>query len=193
MKLVQPIKDVKTINSLKQRLLSDREHGLRNHLLFVLGINSGLRISDLLKLKIVDVLDDNNKVRQSIILKEQKTKKIKQFPLNQSSISAITTYLNQLNEVDYNEYIFKSRKGQNKPISRIQAWEILKKASLSIGINESIGTHSLRKTFGYHAYQTGTDIVLLQNIFNHSAPSITLRYIGITQEDMDNVYINLNL
>ena len=62
-----------------------------------------------------------------------------------------------------------------------------------MGVADPIGTHTLRKTFGYHAYQQGTDVTLLQKVFNHSAPSITLRYIGITQDDIDNVYLNLNL
>ena len=63
----------------------------------------------------------------------------------------------------------------------------------AVGIQDRIGTHTLRKTFGYHAYQTGIDISILQKIFNHTAQSVTMRYIGITQDDMDEVFLNLNL
>jgi len=193
MKLVQPIRDLKKIKAMKKILLEDKQNGLRNHLLFVLGINSGLRISDLLQLRIKDILDEKGKIKDFITLQEKKTKKTKKFPINHSSSKAIREYINELNISDYDQYLFKSRKGKNNPISRVQAWELLKKAANKAEISEPIGTHSLRKTFGYHAYQSGIDITLLQNIFNHSAPSITLRYIGITQDDMDNVYINLNL
>jgi integrase len=82
------------------------------------------------------------------------------------------------------EYLFKSQKGNNKPISRVQAYRILNNASEKIGLKE-IGTHTLRKTFGYWHYQQYKDIALLQELFNHSAPSITLRYIGINQDIMD--------
>jgi len=61
------------------------------------------------------------------------------------------------------------------------------------GIKEPVGTHTMRKTFGYHAYKKGLDLAVIQKLLNHSSPSITLAYIGITQEDQDNVYMSLNL
>ena len=90
--------------------------------------------------------------------------------------------------------LFPSRKGRgHSPLSRVQAYRILKSAARQIGINESVGTHTLRKTFGYHAYRNGADITMIQKLLNHSAPSTTLAYIGITKEDLDAVYIALNL
>ena len=83
-------------------------------------------------------------------------------------------------------YLFKSRKGTNKAISRIQAYRIIKNACKMIDFNNKFGTHTLRKTFGYHFYKKTKDIVLLQNILNHSSPSVTLRYIGLTQDLIDN-------
>ncbi|SMB95161.1 Phage integrase family protein [Desulfonispora thiosulfatigenes DSM 11270] len=192
MELVQPIREIKKIETIKKILLANETFGSRNHLLFVLGINSGLRISDLLKLKIKDIMN-KGKVKSYIELRETKTSKIKKFPVNKASEKAITRYITSLDEIKPEMYLFKSRKGDNQAISRVQAWEILNAAAKEVGITEPIGTHSLRKTFGYHAYQAGIDITLLQKIYNHSAPSITLRYIGITQDDIDNVYINLNL
>lgn len=192
MDIVQPIRDINKINAIKEILLNDKNNGTRNHLLFVLGINSGLRISDLLNLKISDILDNNNKIKSFITLREQKTGKPKLFPINTNTNKAIKLYLKNIELNNLDTPLFASRKG-NKPISRIQAWTILNNVSKQVGIVEEIGTHSLRKTFGYHAFKSGIGIETLQKILNHSSPAITLRYIGITQDDINNVYLHLNL
>jgi integrase len=191
LEFVQPIRDKKKIDIMKKILMSN---SLRNYCLFTLGINSGLRISDLLKLKISDVLDEGGKIRERITLREKKTNKTKNFPISEVARKAIGEYL-KTRIYDINEPFFLSQKTKNGKISlqRDQAYKIINNAARSIGIKERIGTHTLRKTFGYHAYQAGVSIEVIQKLFNHSAPSITLRYIGITQDDMDNVYLNLNL
>ena len=94
--------------------------------------------------------------------------------------------------MDFEDYIFQSRKGANKPITRVQAYRILNSSAQKIGLEE-IGTHTLRKTFGYHFYNQTKDIALLQELFNHSAPSVTLRYIGINQDKIDQAYDNFSL
>ncbi len=194
MEYVQPIRDLKKIEAMKKILVADPYHGARNHMLFTLGINSGLRISDLLCLKIGDVITVGNKIREAISTREQKTGKAKLFPINKSVQKAIQKYLDSLATIDPEAPLFPSRKGQgSKSISRYQAWAILNQAARAVGIQEKIGTHTLRKTFGYHAYIQGNDITLLQKVFNHVTPSVTLRYIGITQDEIDQVYINLNL
>jgi len=192
MNLVQPIRDLDKIKDMKKYLLLSGKNGLRNNLLFTLGINSGLRISDLLELKIIDVIDEKGKPADRIQLKETKTKKNKDFPLGKNVQKAVKEYVSSLENIDLEQPLFKSRKG-NKPISKVQAWEILNKAAEWIGIKENIGSHSLRKTFGYHAYINGADITRIQKLLNHSAPSITLAYIGITQDELDNIVLNLNL
>lgn len=198
METVHPIRDIKKIESMKKALLADKSNGTRNHLLFVLGINSGLRISDLLNLTVGDVVDSAGRVKKAISIREQKTGKEKAFPINKNAANAIKLYINEFNSSgssgssDPTIPLFASRKG-NKPISRVQAWEILNNAALDVGITESVGTHSLRKTFGYHAFKAGIGIERLQTILNHSSPAITLRYIGITQDQIDDVYLNLNL
>jgi len=83
------------------------------------------------------------------------------------------------------EYLFQSRNGENKPITRMQAYRIINDACKQVGIKDQIGTHTLRKTFGYHHYQQYKDVAILQDIFNHSAPSVTLRYIGINDDMKD--------
>lgn len=183
---VDAIKDVKQIEEMKKVL---KKKGLRDYCLFVLGINVGLRISDLLQLQVKDIDFANNTI------KEKKTGKTRVFQINTTAKEAIDEYLKSLGFTDFcnDMYIFKSRKGGNKPISRIQAWTILNDAAKVAGIEGRIGTHSLRKTFGYWAYTKGADLSLLQMVFNHSTPAMTLRYIGITQEEINDVYINLNL
>lgn len=177
---VNAIKSKREINAMKKALSG------RDKLLFIIGINSGLRISDILKLKVGDV-----RGKDGITLKETKTAKSKRFVFNRSIKEVVRD--NILKEADANEYLFRSRKGDNKPISRVQAYRILNDAAERAGIDGAIGTHTLRKTFGYHSYQNGTDIALLMRIFNHSSQAITLRYIGITQEQIDEVYTRINL
>ena len=191
MDTVQPIRDIRKIEAVKKVLLGSA-NGTRNHLLFVLGINSGLRISDLLNLSVGDVVNDQGNIKAAITLREQKTGKEKSFPLNINAVKAISLHIKTIPQNDLIAPLFASRKG-NKPISRVQAWEILNRAAEDVGITEATGTHSLRKTFGYHAFKAGIGIERLQTILNHSSPAITLRYIGITQDDINDVYLKLNL
>lgn len=90
------------------------------------------------------------------------------------------------------EYLFKSRKGENRSITTVQAYRIINEAAKRIGLEE-IGTHTMRKTFGYWHYQQYKDVSILQEIFNHSSPSVTLRYIGINQDNIDKSYMNFSL
>ena len=173
MTAVEPIRDKSLIDMVKRIL---KRQGSRNHLLFVMGINIGLRISDTLKLRVKDVRN-----KDYIELYEQKTKKFKRFPI-------VDAYKADLDDFivgkDDEEWLFASRRG-GKPITRIQAYRILQDACFEAGITARIGTHTLRKTFGYHFYQEKKDIALLQTIFNHSTPTVTLRYIGINQDMID--------
>ena len=187
MEFVQPIKDLKKIETIKKLL---KQQSLRDYCLFVVGINSGLRISDLLKLLVSDVID-GNKLKDRIRLREKKTNKFKDFPLSDNAKSALKEYL-KTREYKSNEPLFISRKNKGF-LLRQQAYRIINNAANEVGIKEKIGTHTLRKTFGYHAYNNGYDITLIQKLFNHSSPSTTLRYIGITQEEIDDVYLSLDL
>lgn len=173
MKTVQPIRDKQTIELMKNELL---KNGYRDYMMFVLGINTGLRISDILELKVSDVKDKSH-----ITITEKKTNKDKRFLINSQLRADIDKYIVGMQDW---EYLFQSRKGDNKPISRVQAYRVLNKVAEKLGVEE-IGTHTLRKTFGYFHYQINKDVALLQELFNHSAPSVTLRYIGINQDVMD--------
>jgi len=188
MELVQPIRDKRKIARMKAIL---KLQNIRNYLLFTLGINSGLRISDLLKLKVSDVADESGNVKDRITLREKKTGKSKDFPVGATAKKAILEYLDDA-KPKLDDYLFPSRKGGG-PLSRFQAYRILSDAAKIAGIKEKIGTHSLRKTFGYHAYKQGMDLSVVQKLLNHSSPGQTLAYIGITQDDLDKVYLTLNL
>ena len=172
MKTVQPIRDKVIINRFKSELLKT---GYRNYMLFVIGINTGLRVSDILTLKVSDVKDKTH-----IVIVEQKTGKAKRFLINSMLRKDIDNYIEGMGD---NDYLFPSRKG-DKPISRVQAYRVLNEVANKLGVEE-IGTHTMRKTFGYFHYQQYHDVAILQDIFNHSAPSVTLRYIGITDDIKD--------
>ncbi len=169
MNVVDPIRNKEYINAVKRVL---RESGTRNLLLFVLGINTGLRVSDLLNLRVRDVKD-----KESVQIREKKTHKTKKIPIPKEIRVFISEYVERK---PLSRYLFKSKK-YNKPISRVQAYRIIKDACGVLGIDHT-GTHSLRKTFGYHFYKQTKDIAMLQQILNHSSQDITLRYIGVTQE-----------
>ncbi len=181
MKIVQPIRDKNKIQEMKIEL---RKKGTRDYLLFVTGINTGLRISDIIRLKVMDVLSDDKTVKSHICINEQKTGKRKRFKINGTLAREFSEYCKNLKMSDY---LFASRKGKNQHITRIQAYRLLNAVALKIGLEE-IGTHTLRKTFGYWFYKKTKDIAMLQKLFNHSSPSITLAYIGIEQDEIDEAY-----
>lgn len=180
MKEVQPIRSTEKIAEIKNLLKHD---SYRDYFLFVMGINTGLRISDLLPLQVKDV---RNKTH--ITIKEKKTDKNKRFIINSALRSEIEEYTANLHDEDY---LFPSKRTKN-PIQRVQAYKILNKVAEKVGLDE-IGTHTLRKTFGYHYYKKTKDVAMLQEIFNHSAPSVTKRYIGITQDEIDKSLEDFNL
>lgn len=144
-------------------------------MLFLTGINSGLRISDILNLRVSDVK------RSYFNIKEQKTSKTKRIAMTPSLQRELKDYVEGRED---HEFLFKSREGVNKPIGRSMAYKILREAAEYVSL-EGIGTHTLRKTFGYHFYKQYKDPALLQEIFNHSSEDITLRYIGVNQDMMD--------
>ena len=201
MKSVEPIRDTKTIKNMRAILKSQ---STRNELLFILGINVGLRISDILKLKVRDLTKSNTKApKDYVIITEIKTRKIKKFYIGDIVKKVIENYMKENDNPGFDTYIFLSRKGINMPITRQQAYRIINNAAESLGIVErndqgnlihgEIGTHTLRKTFGYHSFQNGTSLELLMDLFNHSSKTQTLRYIGITEEQKKDVYLKSNL
>lgn len=192
---------------------SDREaisgyfwrRNLRDYALFVFGIYTGRRIVDLVRLNVRDVAYIDKKCRFCIVerlkILEKKTGKFIDLLLHPSARRALSKYLRRrLKDAPsmgalLNEPLFKSQKARRTDgqlrITQQHAWRILSSAAHACGLNYKIGTHSLRKTFGYQLYRNGINIELIQRLLNHSSPSITLSYIGITQDDMDEAILSL--
>lgn len=186
MKLVQPIRNKDVVNTFGLEL---KEMNDKYYVMFRIGVTSGLRISDILNIKVSDVK------KNYIQIKECKTKKTQVFTLN-SKTKALCMEFIEANDLKDNDYIIYSNKkdtqGNIKPISRQQAHHVLNIVADKLGV-EDVGTHTLRKTFGYWHYKQFNDIALLQDIFNHSAPSITKKYIGITQDEKDRTIQELDI
>lgn len=188
MNVVQPIKDKDTIKDILRFLY---EWDKKYHIMFLFSIRTGLRIGDVLKLKVGDLKEADGTIRTHIVTKENKTSKRKRIKLHKELRKALSIYLEDKED---HWYLVQSNKKDKfkepKPISRQRAWEVMKRAANFVGLNE-IGCHSCRKTFGYNYYKQTNDIALLMHIFNHSSQDITLRYIGITDERIDRAFDNL--
>ncbi|MGY3717168.1 site-specific integrase [Sutcliffiella cohnii] len=180
MNFVQPIRSEEKVHAMTSFL---KKRSKRNYIMFIIGIGVGLRISDILQLKKEDLL------RSHIVVKEKKTNKPNRIRIPPPMRKELIEYAKELED---GEYIIKSRQGENKPIDRSTAYRILREAAEYVSLEE-IGTHTLRKTFGYHFYKQTQNIGMLQQIFNHSSPEITLRYIGIDQDSMDDAMKNYKM
>ena len=175
---VDPIRDIEDVRNIKKAL--KKKKNKRDYLLFVMGINNGLRIGDLLSIKVGDVA--GLKVGETFGIREQKTKKPNLVMVNQDVYDAIQMYLtDDITEEDKVEYLFKSRKGgviKREAVAKmIKGW--------TAGMKGKYSTHSLRKTWGYHQrINFGTGIEIIMERFNHSTPAVTKRYLGIENKEV---------
>ena len=191
MKTVQPIRDLKAIRAIKGNL---KKKNPRNFLLFTLGINTGLRISDLLKLKVEDVQDEKGRILEYLDLTEKKTKKQRLIYINDEAKSALEYFLEKTKIYELDRYLFISDKTKiNKPISRIRAWQLIQSWCREVGIKTRIGTHTLRKTMGYQMRIAGVAIEIIQEVLGHQSISMTKRYLGITDDEVTKAFKNFNL
>ncbi len=190
MSTTQPIKDLKTLHHFKNYYLQ-QEPNLRNYTLIILGLNTALRINDLLHLKWEDIFAQN-RIREHIYIVERKTGKENRIFLNKEAKSVLKMYYRN-EKPALSAYIFASARESSEPLSRCQAYRIVRRAAEKVGLTDHISCHSLRKTFGYHAWKQGTPPALLMSIFNHSSYRITLRYLCIDQEEKDQVFKDIRL
>ena len=185
-----PIKNKKQLAEFRN-YYKEVDYAPRNYALIVLGLNSALRIGDILSLRWQDVYSDAKKrYHPHLSVTEEKTGKENVLAINQCSREALEFHRKSLKHFDGNDFIFASQKAPYEKISRSQAFRIIKKAAGHCGLSGNISCHSLRKTFGYHAWQSGLPPAMLMSIYNHSSYEITKRYLGIEQSEKDEVFMN---
>lgn len=201
----EPIKSIDDINMISQYLISEKR--FRDNMLFIVGINFGLRASDLRMLRFSNLINENFVFKNSFPVYEQKTrntrkrKKNRYITVNNAVMEAVSLYLQNTSNVCLSDYMFRSESNrgsnQNEPISVRSIDRILKGIASDLSLSVKMSTHTLRKTFCYHqmlmSHNDNRKLLLLQKMLNHSSPAQTLEYIGITSEEIDEAYKKLNL
>ena len=195
MNKVEPIRDRKKITQIKNLLRGEKR--FRDLLFVAVGINSALRVSDLLQLTIGDFIDEGGGVRDRFWIREEKRNKRHEVIINQSICEALAEYRVAYPAVedDPNHYVFFSTRTHDytKPITRVQAWHVITNICKAVGLKGNYGTHTLRKTWGYHARMNGVELSLIMHKLNHNDLSYTKRYLGITDDELEAVVRRLNL
>jgi integrase len=181
---IQPIRKKKDIEAIK-KILSDKP---RDFLLFVLGINNGLRASDLLTIKVGQVR--YLKSGQVLKIREKKTKRTNVLVINKSAYKALQNYLEKLRPAD-DDFLFRSRKGKNKPLLVSSTHNLIEFWAKTINLKGNYGTHSLRKTWGYHQRVThGVGIEVISERLGHTSIKTTMRYLGINEDEVVGILMN---
>ena len=192
MSTTQPIRNPQQLAQLKEYYLSEKPN-TRNYMLIIMGLNTALRISDILNLTYGDLYDYRKKEWKShIAVKEQKTGKPNLIYMNREIRGILEKYTSPAQQ-EPDSWLFTGQKSTESHLSRCQAFRIVKAAGRYAGLNENISCHSLRKTFGYHAWKQGVAPALLMNIYNHSTYQITKRYLCIDQDDRDEVFAKIRI
>lgn len=192
MNVVQPIRDYSKVQAIKANL---KRRSPRDYLLFTLGINTGCRISDLLKLKVEDVKDIDGSIKSILEFKEKKTKKNRRLFITKDAKEALKYFFNKTGIFEYGRHLFTSNKSnENKPLTGVRAWQLVNDWCREVGITDKIGTHTLRKTAGYMMRtKGGIAIELISEILGHSNIKVTNRYIGITDDELAKTLKNFSL
>ena len=187
MKRTEPIRDAVLLKKFLSYYKKQGEY--RNHVLVNLGVFTALRISDILLLGTDDVYDFKRRiVKDTVSIKEKKTGKYKQVALHKTAKIALDSYFIFATP---NMPLFLNPK-TCAPITRQHAYRIIDEAARAVRISHKVSCHSLRKTFGYHSWQSGTSPVVLMAIYNHSSYETTKRYLGVEQDDQNKAYRNLD-
>lgn len=188
MNVVKAIKSEATIRAIKGIISRNKTANTsRNILLWIIGTNTGLRISDILALKLKDIQDNKGNIRESLEITEKKTKRPRDIDIRPPVKSAIERFIKDTGIYDLNEYLFKDRrKGKediNKPITRVRAWQMINEWGRKAGVNYKIGCHSLRKIFGSYAFKAGIPLIYISEELGHRNVEVTKRYLGITADE----------
>lgn len=196
MNFVEPIRYPKKIAQIKNALRGQERW--RDLLLFTFGINTALRASDLLRLQAACVVTGEGQRRDRFVVKEQKTGKRHDVTINESMTAALDLFLDNYPTIlqSPDHYLFFDLRPPldfSKPIDRRQAWEIVSMLCHEAGLVGNYGAHTLRKTWGYHARLAGVDMGLIMQKLNHSSFTETMRYLGITDDELQAAVQRLNL
>ncbi|MBQ2695091.1 tyrosine-type recombinase/integrase [Candidatus Saccharibacteria bacterium] len=189
MAVTEPIRDKKQLKAMGDYFL--KRGKFRNYLLIVMGTYTALRISDLLRLRWEDVYDEvHNSFRSHMTIVEKKTGKQKTIAIHKQVIKALRLYFPYRRSA----FLFVNNRKDGRAISRVQAWRIIREAATAMGLAGKISCHSLRKTWGYHAWTSqAVSPVVIMDIYNHSSYEITKRYLGVAQDDLDRAYLGMEL
>ena len=180
---VEPIRSLEDIKAIKKLLANSP----RDYLLFTMGINNGLRIGDLLQLKVKHV--QGVKQGDTVRVREQKTGKPNILVINKTTHKALQSYLSQANP-DPEDYLLQSQKGSH-PLTVSYANRLIKSWCKAINLQGNYGTHTLRKTFGYiQRVHYGVGYELLCRRYNHASPAVTMRYLGIQEQEINGILMN---
>jgi integrase len=197
MNFVDPIRDKRKITAIKNMLIGANRY--RDLLLFVVGINTALRISDLLTLQVGQVVDEENHIRRTFAIQEEKRGKRNVVTINASIEQALEQYFAYYPPILTHSahYLFFSSKRLSpiytKPMSREHAERLISAMCQAVGLSGNYGTHTLRKTWGYHARQSGVPMEIIMEKLNHTSFAMTKRYLGITDDELKAAAEGLNL
>jgi len=190
--IVEPITKKSAIRAIKRNLADAKNP--RDYLLFTLGINTALRISDLLNLKVKDMIDTYGDTAKYLYLKIRKTRKNRKIKLNENSRDAIEYYFKKTGITDPNKYLFTSVRSKGLPLTRVRAFQLVRDWCEDVHLEGNYGCHTLRKTWGFFARtEKGISWELIGQKLGHSSPSVTRRYLGIQQEEISKVEDIVNL
>jgi len=184
MNFVEPIRSKTKILAIKSNLREEKSP--RNQLLFTLGVNSALRGSDLLRLKVKDLIDNRGEIREYLYVTESKTKRKAKIYVNEPIRKALNFYLEKEKGLEPDDFLFYSFRNKSRAISRVRVWRLIRKWTGAVGLDsEKYGFHSLRKTWGYQARMQGASITMISEKLGHKSEGVTKRYIGITGEEIN--------
>jgi integrase len=195
MNFVEPIRSQKKISQIKNLLRGAGR--CRDLLLFVVGINTALRVSDLLNLRIGDFVNEAGEVKERFWIREQKRGKRHEVIINHSMRETLAEYRAAYPDIETDpaHFVFFNTRTHDytRPINRRHVWKVISDVCHDVGLRGNYGTHSLRKTWGYHARMNGVDLALIMHQLNHTDLASTRRYLGITDEELGEVVRRLNL
>lgn len=193
MSTTQPIRSKQLLHDFKDYYLTKQPNS-RNYTLILIGLNTALRINDILHLTWGDVYcTEHSRFYTHLLITEKKTEKETRILINRELQETLLSYRKTQSAVTDTDYLFPSPRKADSPLSRYQAYRIVRRAAEQVGIDDVVRCHSLRKTFGYHAWKMGTPPALLMEIYNHSSFQITKHYLGIEQDDKDAVFRDIQL